>query len=135
MRATGWSAWGCCRLAALAATMTALGCASSGAGAQGLDGAQGGPPAVDAARRDDAGPPSTGRQDSGAVDAAAMDGATPSDAGDGPDAQANDGGGGAVYPQPGMPPGPGTLPPLVDRTAYLGTLIYDNPNIARDLGF
>src|SRR5204862_3144591 len=65
---------------------------------------------------------------------AAADGAAPGD-GDG----GGDGGGGgqdgAVYPQPGMPLGPGTLPPVVASTAYLGTLKYDNPDIARDLGF
>jgi hypothetical protein len=118
--------------------MTALGCAASGAGAHGRDGSQGGPPSVDAGAGGDAAePPSTGKQDSGAVDAAAMDGAIPSDAGNGgADAQADDGGAaGVVYPQAGMPPGPGKLPPVVDSTAYLGTLTYDNLEIARDLGF
>ncbi|HEX4354577.1 MAG TPA: hypothetical protein VHZ95_16725, partial [Polyangiales bacterium] len=42
---------------------------------------------------------------------------------------------GAVYPQPGQRSGPGVLPPKVGSVTYKDTLIYDNSQIVRDLGF
>lgn len=42
---------------------------------------------------------------------------------------------GPVYPQPGQMTGPGKLPPEVARVTYKDTLICDNPQIVRDLGF
>ncbi len=40
-----------------------------------------------------------------------------------------------LTPQPGQRTGPGVLPPKVASTTYEGALVYDNPAIARDLGF
>jgi hypothetical protein len=65
----------------------------------------------------------------GADDAAADSGAvTVADAG-------TDSGGGAVYPAPGQRTGPGVLPAAASSVTYLGKLLYDNPNIIRDLGY
>jgi hypothetical protein len=40
-----------------------------------------------------------------------------------------------VYPQPGQTTGPGKLPPEVANVTYRDTLVYDNVQIVRDLGF
>jgi len=74
---------------------------------------------------------------SGAIDS----GLSSSDGGGegGGDAQTDagdDGGLGTVYPQPGQRTGPGVLPAQTAGPAeYLGTLVYDDPNIVRDLGY
>jgi hypothetical protein len=85
--------------------------------------------------------PDTGRMasiDAGVPsDAGAIDSAGDIGNGDAPsDALASDAGpAGPVTPEPGGPPGPGVLPPKIENVTYLGKLPYDDPRIARDLGF
>ena len=87
-----------------------------------LDASPGGP------RPADAGSPAEGG-DAGSVDAGDSGGSSAADASS--DAAAS----GPVTPQPGGAPGPGVLPPKPGNVTYLGKLAYDDPRIARDLGF
>jgi hypothetical protein len=63
-------------------------------------------------------------------------GAGGDDAGDaGTTSDATIGSSGAVYPEPGQHMGPGVLPAAAGSVMYLGKLLYENPNIVRDLGY
>jgi hypothetical protein len=109
------------------ALVTLVHCSSSSDGPAAPAAADAGVAAQDGAP-DSAGGPAS---DSAAVsDAPEGDGASLTDAAD-----AASGPAGPVYPQPGGAPGPGVLPPKAANVSYLGTLGYDDPEIARDLGF
>jgi hypothetical protein len=74
-----------------------------------------------------------GGTSSGAGDDASGGGSSPTDAGASGDATTTPTG--AVYPEPGERTGSGVLPPAASTIDYEGKLLYDNPNIVRDLGY